>query len=889
MVCLLDFTMSILQRWKQSNRIMRRVQRHGALSTIFRRPSVEGEIGLQFTQPVMGAPLPSVQFAPELPDLIDEVDELAPIPTHEGMALSATTVSSNPIVRTPPQDTKQAAFSLALQKDSLSDRAATSTAIVDRNEGTVAGETDDVTQRPVQRIQETGSSSATVGQQLPTSVQAMPVSSNFAVGSRSVATLPKSASAPVTPQPITAQTYTSQSQTLQGKPNQPRPLQRVQNLGGTQPTTTQPPTALRQSQSQTTQLQDSNDASVSISQPRANSPVSRVQTSQPADSLPIPSPVVSPSSESGIDDQTWNKLQVIYRRHKEMEAAEASAIQEEPAKPSLSTNEKSGLPLQRQSATRAAQPIYMTERREQGEIVQTIESVGLPNRRRVEQSGVPPEYEASRTLSPSTSIQREFGAESPVASDKTGQQEQSSTTAQKTDRVPVDLQDTQSQPISMISATNSEEGVIESIPTSVTGKQASSKTTSDTSEAFIQAASDWKEVVNPALHNATNDGNQAIETPDPKIGEAANFTEKQPLSLQEQWPIQRTAEPADGFEPIEEIEISANSEDQYFNPHPLLHANQVDELRKQVGDTGSSRPTEAAVDLILPRRARPVRSASSIQRSEQKPVTATQTKVQSANLANSATQNSGSSMVETEIGPLPADLWHLIGQPVPDVQSATRENLAPEQSSVFPNTERTTINSTLDSMGHAKHSTEDHQPKLTSVSSDKTDQHRTRTQDINSIAQRVEVHSEAKVEQTEQSIEQPPVSTDLLVVSSKNAHQTDKGAKSTRHISNPTASTVNQNTQSSAEPAVTARRINRKQSEPQNKPLLTIEVPTIQRQENSTSSIDNNSAQEMSAASGGLEQQVKKNGSDIDELAAQVYRQLKRKLIVERERLRRSG
>ena len=66
--------MSLLQRWKQSNRIMRRVQRHGTLTTIFRAQAANGEIGSRSLPIVMGMLPPPDEMNIPTPVVADEFD-----------------------------------------------------------------------------------------------------------------------------------------------------------------------------------------------------------------------------------------------------------------------------------------------------------------------------------------------------------------------------------------------------------------------------------------------------------------------------------------------------------------------------------------------------------------------------------------------------------------------------------------------------------------------------------------------------------------------------------------------------------------------------------------------------------------------------------------------
>ena len=78
---------------------------------------------------------------------------------------------------------------------------------------------------------------------------------------------------------------------------------------------------------------------------------------------------------------------------------------------------------------------------------------------------------------------------------------------------------------------------------------------------------------------------------------------------------------------------------------------QQEEVKAKLSGMSSHQPTDSSIEVHMPRRPRPTLSSSPpVQRQES---------------ALSSPPASPSQMVQTEIGPLPADMWEILGEPVP--------------------------------------------------------------------------------------------------------------------------------------------------------------------------------------------------------------------------------
>ena len=95
---------------------------------------------------------------------------------------------------------------------------------------------------------------------------------------------------------------------------------------------------------------------------------------------------------------------------------------------------------------------------------------------------------------------------------------------------------------------------------------------------------------------------------------------------------------------------------------PSPTPQQQEQIRAKLSGMTASQPTDSSIEVHLPRRPRPtappptVTPSESVQRKEEAP-------------AIGAASVDQPDMVPTEIGPLPADMWEILGEPVPTARS----------------------------------------------------------------------------------------------------------------------------------------------------------------------------------------------------------------------------
>ena len=103
------------------------------------------------------------------------------------------------------------------------------------------------------------------------------------------------------------------------------------------------------------------------------------------------------------------------------------------------------------------------------------------------------------------------------------------------------------------------------------------------------------------------------------------------------------------------------------SPAGPLEPGEQEKIEKAVGMIQGITPgkeTASRIEVISPRRARPAaRPLGAVQRSIEPEQPA-------QNPQSRQEQPVGGSMVQTEIGPLPADLWPLVGEPQPPATQA---------------------------------------------------------------------------------------------------------------------------------------------------------------------------------------------------------------------------
>lgn len=155
---------------------------------------------------------------------------------------------------------------------------------------------------------------------------------------------------------------------------------------------------------------------------------------------------------------------------------------------------------------------------------------------------------------------------------------------------------------------------------------------------------------------------------------AAPEPEPERWSLADVWPVQRKEEPRpapehEGVEPAEMAEPMR---------HDKPEAGQVKQVMRQVA---AAKPTDSSVELILPRRQRPTLPP----RTPAPAAPPVQTQRESNGGSSKPPAAPPQAFVPTEIGPLPGDLWEILGAPTPAAAPAATAPApaAPTQTSVM--------------------------------------------------------------------------------------------------------------------------------------------------------------------------------------------------------------
>ncbi|MCD4753791.1 MAG: hypothetical protein K8R40_12025 [Anaerolineaceae bacterium] len=142
---------------------------------------------------------------------------------------------------------------------------------------------------------------------------------------------------------------------------------------------------------------------------------------------------------------------------------------------------------------------------------------------------------------------------------------------------------------------------------------------------------------------------------------------EQAVPLNAAWPVeQRVVNPADYSSSVPTLTAPS----QYNLQETPNQAEQFDQVEKVVHSALKNVPVEhpsrSSMEVITPRRSRPVIQRQSVQIEE------THTEEQlfdgethSDSQSNASIPSSQTDLIETDVGPLPADLWALLDQPLP--------------------------------------------------------------------------------------------------------------------------------------------------------------------------------------------------------------------------------
>ncbi|MCE7983086.1 MAG: hypothetical protein DYG89_18025 [Caldilinea sp. CFX5] len=126
--------------------------------------------------------------------------------------------------------------------------------------------------------------------------------------------------------------------------------------------------------------------------------------------------------------------------------------------------------------------------------------------------------------------------------------------------------------------------------------------------------------------------------------------------LQAVWPVQRLTDTGAEAATPTVSELPA-----YVGPPPP----EPPELRRQLSALPTAQPTESSIDLVLPRRPRPVRPGAPTASATPGDTPTVQRQGMPTDAPATTGRPAAVETVATEIGPLPADLWQLIGEKPP--------------------------------------------------------------------------------------------------------------------------------------------------------------------------------------------------------------------------------
>lgn len=161
---------------------------------------------------------------------------------------------------------------------------------------------------------------------------------------------------------------------------------------------------------------------------------------------------------------------------------------------------------------------------------------------------------------------------------------------------------------------------------------------------------------------------QPVETPEP----AAEPLEEQPLPLQAAWPvIQR--EPAE-VKPLQSHEIPAEEIPPLPAGLPPAESKRLKQIEQILEKVEAGQPTDSQVEIITPRRPRPTAPPKPVQREPEQveeSIIKKEKKGEPPAKKAKAKAAPAPEMIATEIGPLPSDLWGLIGQPITQPKAET--------------------------------------------------------------------------------------------------------------------------------------------------------------------------------------------------------------------------
>lgn len=881
--------MAITKRWGEQNSLIRRVRQHSAVATLFRAPSSTPREGFVLGTVPTAAPF-QAQAWTESADAGLPMQEagsnpseipVAPISTPPGHAAQQPLPHVPAAQQTSPaQPVTGARTTSVLQAQPLIPVAFAGPASTSSSH---LGEGMRPTALATGRMVEAAQSGQSMSSQ-PALVQPTPLRRAAEEG------LPQQPA----PRPVTQQAP------IQRAPQQPSPAATPVERGAAE--------------------QNHPTAQQKLAPALPQAPVTVQRQPQPTPRQPEAAPS---APGEGLDEPTWSKLQAIYRAHKLREAAEANPSVTSPTP----QPQPSAPPVQRAENSRASTPVPT----QPTPTPQTSTTAASITDQRAESNGI---EDAVRSASTAAPVTPHAVTEPP------------STDVSQANGAPNQPSDE-----SVASAVAQTSGDLEEVQLSTT-----SKTLPEADAVQRAATSPTSQALGAPSAIKRPDGAEPDVTstalPEP-VYEAPTTT-----PLQAVWPVQRVATsggvddfaPKAAVEPLPPVEAS-------------IPAHERAEVRRRVETIQANQPTESRIDIVTPRRPRPVRQAQAALME----TTNTQPSVESAppvlqrqgedqhEPSSPASAATTLAQIDTEIGPLPADLWRLIGEPPPTtpdggeaVQQANQTPSAPANLQraplpaaaivESPNPMVTDTTPVPPALAAAKMKTAASQaisgpPIVAQPGATQVVQKTSFAQPVDTARPASHVGDEVapvqalNAENRDEALAAPGQTASLVTAASQTIYnEADRSITPMTSVIEPEShSTSAPSVQRASEPGTTdptvAALMNLAQTEdnelnlePDNAmdgaaanefaaPSTTIEAPqTAAKQRlrkranpSTTAAVQREDAEpdtESSSAEDAPKQAAKPTGKasstkiDTDELARQVYSKIKRKLTVERERLR---
>lgn len=197
----------------------------------------------------------------------------------------------------------------------------------------------------------------------------------------------------------------------------------------------------------------------------------------------------------------------------------------------------------------------------------------------------------------------------------------------------------------------------------------SSSTLPPSNTPLLPAQSDERAASEPAAFvgqpAAADAGDGFEEAPDT----AESDDSFQPLPLQDVWPVEKVASPPPMKAPelIQPMTITPPREEM------IRRQPQDDErVREHLEQVAAEQSSDSSIELVLPRRPRPILPKNKMAQRQIQPDVEPKPPLAQQEVPTDITPP----LVETEIGQLPGDLWHLLGQ-APPTRTAPAEPAAP--------------------------------------------------------------------------------------------------------------------------------------------------------------------------------------------------------------------